>query len=94
MSTFALSRPELFPIGAKVHAFILPALKPGELARQQVLGGSPATFTPPLAPAAAEPEQTVDANGKLEYPTLVTGTEYLLWAEVGGVSKYLRITGS
>lgn len=81
MANTVISRPDLYPVGTSVKAYLERAAK--------------STQRRGVAPGAASVEtQTVAAGGALTFTTLVAGTQYLLHATVNGVERYLRATGT
>lgn len=81
MANTVISRPDVFPVGTSVKAY-LEAVERDRASRA-------------VAPNSASIEtKTVQADGTLTYTTLTAGTQYVLHATVGGVEKFVRVTGS
>lgn len=81
MANTVISRPDIFPEGTSVKAYLESNVR--SQARRAV--------APPTA--LATETQSV-SSGALTFTTLTAGVQYVLHATVGGVEKFLRVTGA
>ena len=80
MANTVISRPDIFPEGTSVKAYLESA------ERDRAARG--------VAPNSASIETKSVSSGVLTFTTLTAGRQYVLHATVGGVEKFLRVTGS
>lgn len=80
MANTVISRVDVFPEGTSVKAYLESA---ANFARRRG-----------VAPTAASIETQSVSSGVLTFTTLTAGRQYILHATVGGVEKFVRVTGS
>lgn len=95
MASLTIKRPDLYPNTTVVKAYVLAQPRGGELEIRNRTG-DPASWKPALvekakATAGSESVAFTIGSGAEEVPS---ETPLLLWAEVGGVDRYLHVRSS
>ncbi len=83
MASLVIRRPELYPSGTTVNAYVLPTPRPGQLEEHNT--GDPEAWKPALVKSA-----TATATAESVTLTVPEATPLLLWGQVAGADRYLH----